>query len=84
MHTQTRAPTHHRWQDDPAQQGSIVGTPYYLAPECWRGDCSDLDLADVWALGPCHQLNTVCHELNDMCHELIDIVCWRVTALADV
>jgi len=40
-----------RWQDDPAQQGTIVGTPYYLAPECWRGDCTDLDKADVWALG---------------------------------
>ena len=40
-----------RWASDPAQQGSIVGTPFYLAPECWRGDCADLDLADVWALG---------------------------------
>jgi serine/threonine protein kinase len=40
-----------RWQNDPAQQGTIVGTPYYLAPECWRGDSTDLDKADVWAMG---------------------------------
>ncbi|KAJ1490366.1 kinase-like domain-containing protein, partial [Baffinella frigidus] len=40
-----------RWEDDPSQKGQLIGTPYYLAPECWMGKSTNPDKADTWALG---------------------------------
>ena len=50
-HGDQKGSAQERWANAPAQKGQIVGTPYYLAPECWMGTSTDLDKADVWAMG---------------------------------